>query len=410
MKIRWKSNIWHKFLPLLCFLILACGNDKPIQGFDPDLGFEDDDLGSIKKTIINSVDLQVTFEDTVTATGISPLLSIGKFANIDTKILLKFQALLPDTVSILDAALVLNASSITGEATGQTFQATVHRVTEDWSENRVKAENFGDAFDPNPLASTTILSVYRVDSLDIEVVRFDLNDEGVELVRQWADSASGVDNFGFLINSNNANFIKQFFAKEILSSSRAPQLEMSVMIEGADSDTTLLASAVADAYLAERIDPNLKLPTGPLYVDHLFSRQSVIRFGLSEIPKESTINRADLILDVQQGNSVLSPEGLSLEAVVLQNEVTTPDSLRLGSSPSKLSATPLIRESTTSIRLPIRSLLQAWVNETAENHGLLLRTTTPGLDISHVALHSCEDDSAFCPRLEVDYTVPPTIE
>lgn len=410
MKMRWKSNIWHKFLLLLCFLVLACGNDKPIQGFDPDLGFEDDDLGSIKKATINTVDLEVTFEDTVSATGVSPLLSVGKFANIGTKILLKFDAVLPDTVAILDAALVLRTSSITGEATGQTFEATVHRVTEDWSEGSVKAESFGEAFDPDPLASATILSIYRVDSADVEAVRFDLSQQGVELVRQWADSTSGVDNFGFLIDSNNANFIKQFYAKEFFSSSRAPQLELLVRFQGADSDTTLRTASIADAYLAERINPGLELPPGPLYVDHLFSRQSVIRFDLSGIPRESTINRADLIVDVQQENSVLNPNGLSLEAVILENIVTTPDSLQLSSAPPKLSETPRIEKSTTSIRFPIRGLLQAWVNETAENHGLLLRTATPGLDIAHVALHPCASDSSRCPRLEVDYTVPPTLE
>lgn len=410
MRILMRSNIWYKALPLICFILLACGNDKPIQGFDPDLGFDDDDLGSVRKATLHSVDLQFSFEDTLTTTGSSPNLSVGTFSNIDTRTLIKFESFPnPDSVTILDAALILRTSVVTGNVTGQTFEATVHRVTDDWDEANVRAENFGEAFDPTPLASATIRSIYRVDSLNVEQVRFDLGDDGTELIRQWSDSTSGVNNFGFLINSNSANFIKQFYSTEFFTGSRAPQLEVTARVQGTGADTTITTTAMADAYLIER-NPGFMLPDGPLYVDHLFGRKSIIRFDLSQIPRESTISRAELIFNIEQEKSVLNNDGFSIQLIALDNAVTTPDSFEVGSNAQPLSSVPNVQESTTTVTVPIRSTLQAWVNEVIENNGLLLRSATPGKDISYIAISPCESDTTRCPRLVVDYTVPPTIE
>jgi len=411
MRIPMRSSIFYKILPLFCCtILLACGNDKPIQGFDPDVGFDDDDLGSVRKATLHSVDLQFSFEDTMTTTGSSPNLSIGTFSNIDTKTLIKFESFPnPDSLTILDAALILRTSVVTGNVAGQTFEATVHRVTADWEEASVRAETFGEAFDPTPLANATIHSIYRVDSLNVERVRFDLGEDGTELIRQWADSTSGVNNFGFLIDSNGADFIKQFYSTEFFTGSRAPQLEVTVRVQRTGADTTLTTTAMSDAYLVER-GPGYMLPDGPLYVDHIFSRQSIIRFDLSQIPRESTINRAEFIFNIEQDNSVLNSDGFSVQLVQLDNAVTTPDLFEVGSNASALSSVPNVQESTTTVSVPIRSILQAWVNEVIENNGLLLRSATPGKDVSYIAVAPCESDTTRCPRLVVDYTVPPTLE
>ncbi len=58
-------------------------------------------------------------------------------------------------------------------------------------------------------------------------------------------------------------------------------------------------------------------------------------------------------------------------------------------------------------KLSISSILQFWVTEDFENLGLLLRASTPGLDISRVAFHSLATDSTLAPRIEVDFSTAP---
>ncbi|NIU23868.1 DNRLRE domain-containing protein, partial [candidate division KSB1 bacterium] len=153
---------------------------------------------------------EVTFRDTVTNTGSSPFLLLGAFRDIETRILLKFDSI-PDTVEVIDATILLRTNAIVGETRDKTaFTATVHQVTSDWDESTVSFENFQDAFDPNPLASSEILSVDREpasgEDLDVEIVSFDL---APEVIESLTDSTSMFNRFGVFIDfSSDSRFIK----------------------------------------------------------------------------------------------------------------------------------------------------------------------------------------------------------
>ncbi|NIR51026.1 DNRLRE domain-containing protein, partial [candidate division KSB1 bacterium] len=179
---------------------------------------------------------------------------------------------------------------------------------------------------------------------------------------------------------------------------------------------TISINANEDAYLPRKL---AEPPHGPLYVDNVFSRQIVLKFDLSSIPRESTINQATLTLNVLGDLSIIKDNGVSqltngitIQLNRLAKPFESPNDLKVDSLAASVSET--ITQSTTSIVIPnesfrdvFRRLIQAWVSERAENHGFVIRTLTPGFDISRVAFRS-SDQSEFAPKLELDFTTAPS--
>ncbi|MFQ5770358.1 MAG: DNRLRE domain-containing protein, partial [bacterium] len=345
----WSLN---KFIPhftasILIILIgvIGCSGDMPIQGFDLT---DAEDIGIIDSTGINKIALEISFKDTAAVTGKSPLLLLGAFANIEAQILLKFENL-PDSVVVTNAAIELKTSTIIGNDSKSSFTATVHRITSDWDESKVKDETFGNAYDVNSIGMVEILSVDREffnnDSLIFETVRIPLNTQGVDLVNNWIDTTSMVENNGVFIDFSNSHFIKEFFSNNNLSNQ--PRLELEVLKNGSERDTTSFI-ATADAFLVRSLS---EPPAGPLYIDNVFSRQSVIKFDLSEIPRESTINRATLELNVYNQDNLLTDDGFTMQIVRLSEPFSMPNTYRPDSSITAILAT--VVKSTSTLSIPI---------------------------------------------------------
>lgn len=388
---------------LLLSIILGCKEDKPIAGFD--MLTNPNDRGRVDNAIINNLEIEETFSDTITATGRSILLLLGEFDNVRSQILLKFET--PDTVTINDAALILNTNTIYSDGENKSsFRATLHRVTADWDERDVTFENFGNSFESNSIGETEILTtgsgLSENDSL-FESVRFELTSEGTELVRSWADTTL-MNNFGVLVNFDpvEAEFMKEFFSQN--SPIGQPRLELEVLENGSELDTIMVV-ATADAYLVESI---AEPPSGPLYVDNVFSRQSVVKFDLLQIPRESTINRASLTLNVKKDNSIIK----NIDGYVIQiDALTAPfESVNQFDRDSTLLFTDkFIRNTDSPVIIEMAPLLQSWVAESIENHGILIRVATAnaGRDISRVAFHSNTTSTNLAPRIEVEFSRAP---
>jgi len=70
-----------------------------------------------------------------------------------------------------------------------------------------------------------------------------------------------------------------------------------------------------------------------------------------------------------------------------------------------ISSSVEVTSSETSVRIDLASLLQGCVS--AEDFGLLLRSSSEFSNISRIAFFSGEADSANRPRLAIYYTLPP---
>lgn len=404
------SNLtFFSAIPLIFVFLAGCAEDKSIQGFNEEEGFDPNDKGEIRSSVITQLELEEAIRDTAIATGQGPLLLLGDFGGIHSTILLKF-ASVPDSVNITNAGVALRTRALIGDDRNKSsFVATLHAVRENWEEGTVSVENFQNTFDATSLASAEILTNESgTDSASIETVRFQLNSEGVDLVKTWADSTN--ENFGFLVkfDAGQSFFVKEFFSKNEPPnvSQPGPTLELEILKDSELDTIPLLASE--DAYLVETVQ---EPPSGPLYVDNVLNRHTILKFDLSEIPRESTINQANLILDLIGENSIITQDGFLFQIVRLDSPFVSPETFELATPVITLTqeVIPLISKSSTTITIPIRSFIQAWVNETRDNNGILIRSSTPGFDISRIALSSSTIDPATSARLEIDYTTSPAI-
>ncbi|MFQ5823619.1 MAG: DNRLRE domain-containing protein [bacterium] len=399
MSIRIISPLIILFI-LVVFNIISCSEDMPIQ----DINLADpSDRGSIENISINTIDLEVSFSDTVAATGSSEILSLGSYTDIETKILLRFENL-PNNILATSAAIVLNTRAIIGESM-QPFTATIHQITADWDELSVTDEIFQNSFNIDSLGSAEIFPTVNdtsgIDTLNIGSVRIEFDNP--QLVNDWMDSTSMVANYGVLLDFLNSNFIKEFFSKDNITNQ--PMLEIQYLSDSTDTDTTYV-TATADAYLVRSL---MEPPSGPLYVDNIFSRQSVIKFDLSKskIPRESTINRAILDLNIQAEHSILKDDRFTIQLIRLAEPFVPPNSFKLDSLFFVINTA--FDLSNSFLEIPITGMVQNWITQDVNNNGFIIRTGTPGRDVSRVAFFSAGIDSSLAPKVEVDYTVAPPI-
>ena len=304
--------------------------------------------------------------------------------------------------------LVLTTSDFLGGASeNSAFTAQVHAVTSDWKENQVTAASFNDAFSSESIASVEIQPISKVvvgvdtsgaDLTAAEQVRFEFNSSGIDLVNSWTDTSMN-KNYGVLINFQSSRFIKEFFSRTNLSNQ--PRLEIETF-NGTTRDTVTV-TASQDAFIAEKLfEPR----SGPLYVDDLFSHQTVLEFDLSSISKESTINNASFKMTIDPQNTILNETTTVLQIVRLKKEFEPLKTFTIDSS-----FVPLIisvKNSDEEISVPMRSLLQGWVLQVLDNFGFIVRTAGPGRDANRLAFFSSNSNPEKSPRIEADFTVAPT--
>jgi hypothetical protein len=406
MKASSNVKIFQPVLFVLLAAFLACGSDTPIQGFDLS---NPDSRGLVDSTAIKEIDFELTYTDSIVPTGaVSSSLLLGSFNNVESRVLLRFNAI-PDTAEITKATLILRTNAIIGDEIKTAFSATVHNVLEDWNELTVTDENFHHNYDRSPIAAAEILSVTQVfdenDSLIIEPVRFQFNEAGVALVNGWADTTDATPNYGMLIDFSNSTFIKSFFT--VSNAANRPLLELEVM-SGSVLDTVSVP-VTQDAFIAREL---VSLPSGPLYVDNIFGKHAIVKFDLSAIRRESTVNRAQLELTVDQAHTFISESQFSFQVMRLLKPFTEPDSIAFDFGFAALATVSSTGSKITvsESSLPVfRRIVQDWVTGQVENHGLLIRTNTPGQSISRVAIVAAQLNPAEAPSLRIDFSIAPSI-
>ncbi|MCG8606371.1 hypothetical protein MJD09_15475 [bacterium] len=362
------------------------------------------DLAQVKSVRIVAKDTEISFEDTLAATGESGALFLGEFDNARCRILMRWENLGLVENEILEATILLTSREVFGATSSKSFfTTTVHEVTTDWDETTVTNETLGNAIQSRSLGQGEILSTIEMtvgDTLLPHVDRIPLTTEGVELVNQWRDTLEVADNRGIVLDFASVNFLKAFEGRTSID---RPRLEMIVALDSTARDTLLFAPS-GDAFLVEE---RTMLEPGPLYIDNAFSHQAVIKFRVDSetIPRETIINRAVLLLTVDSERSLMGETGFRFQIVRLAEEFQEPNHVQIDSTFAPLSL--VIDQSSTGLGIPIESLVQDWVSALAENHGILIRSASPGADVSRMTLFSSASDSSSAPSLQIEFSVAP---
>ncbi|MED1948997.1 DNRLRE domain-containing protein [Brevibacillus centrosporus] len=128
--------------------------------------------------------------------------------------------------------------------------------------------------------------------------------------------------------------------------------------------------------------------------------RSLLFFDLGLIPNDAIINSATLKLTRSGSNSLTSID--AHRVLGDWNNGTT-----WGGQPSfdqqKIGTFAI----TTSVTLDLKSLVQAWVDGTYVNHGIILKSPDESVQTT-VAFYSSEYGGPNSPQLTIDYTIPTT--
>ncbi|MCG3118320.1 MAG: hypothetical protein ALAOOOJD_00493 [bacterium] len=372
-------------------LLLACNNDKtiPLSG---DLA-DPSQLGR-RLQATQTIGIDSTANRIANTFG-TIYLWLGKYDNVETRILLRFAKLnLPDTVTVVAGTLKFRGSLVQGQ--GADFEATIHEVTGTWDSSKVTWPDAINLFNPTPMDRQQV-KTEKADS-----VTFTLDPA---VVSSW-NTAEGWKK-GVLLQAPNATFMKAFHSH--FRTPLQPTLELVTLKRSSTKNDTTRLSPIASVFVFNRLNV---LPQGPLYVGLGEQHQSTLFFDISAIPTNATISRAFLTLEADTLNSAFYSNRIDLElARASVNFGLNPlqfDPARLSSDSLSIVDIDSINATMPKITFSVRSTVQLWVANSQTNLGLvLLPSSFTGRDVTRVAFYSRETDAARAPKLQIEYTLPP---
>ncbi len=343
--------------------------------------------GEVKHVVLSTPAFDTTAYQ-VKNIGSSSQLFVGNSNGMRMMSLFRFKNI-PDSIVIHKAELVLVSIDFIGDS-GATAQAGVHAVTADWVESEVTFENFAAAYDPVPMATTTIAAA------DSDTVRIEL-DAG--LVESWADTTN--DNFGVLFQADDAPFSMRFVSTENVS--RQPRVEFSYTRIGREDTTQASVIAEVDASIFE---VTALPPEGPLYLGNGLEYRTLLNFDISSIPERVTINNATLILTVDRENSFFYPENFNTTAARLTEQSGDPFLAAFDSTAYTGGPYTMVVPDSNELRINLSNMVQQWNAGDATNYGVLLLSLRSAVDFSRVAFYSSQADSTVRPKLDITYSTP----
>lgn len=392
-----KSFLATELMFVSLIFVVACGGDKSIQGIDL---ADQQDKGSFGKATLDSTEFEETFRKGIPNTGQSPFLFLGTVDAMSSQILVRFDPL-PDSIVVDSATLLLHTDAYYGDDLAD-FKAVAYQVASDtsWNEQTVSLENFDPRSRVGPVGEATVIApVGNLLREDLQVAI----DVDPALINSWIDTTDSVKNEGFLIDFSSSRYINEFYSRE--STTGRPELVLRYMKD--DSVRTITVISSADASLVQALEP---LPAGPIYAANGINQQTVAVFDVGNIPREATINKAKMVLNVDHDRSLFrktignEEEIVIVEFGILSKPFDGPDSLASGDV--QVFASAQIKASAESFTVTFDSALQNWVSRA--NYGLIVRPAVPGFDLSRIAFFSTRQGAGTGPTITVDFTVPPS--
>jgi hypothetical protein len=283
--------------------------------------------GVVKDTTLYAIQDTFYFKTSKINTQFSIRLGFGNFGGIQARPILRFTNfdMLPNRILVDSAWIKIFANGSQAGTSSNQITSRLYPVRNVWTSNLDSVwSNYLDNID-----NTTLLGQLDIAPDDSNGYTYELTQEGVDLVSIWTDtSTSTEENYGLIIDFDNADFIQYFSA---INSGADPQLIVKYTVP---DDTTIFRDtlvATFDAYLYQgdftRIDDRN-------YASSLVFYSTVLDFGLKDfvasIPEDVvpdiSILSANIQLPVDYDNSVIDPTYNISNYVTLnlQSEISDP--------------------------------------------------------------------------------------
>jgi hypothetical protein len=300
--------------PILLFWI---GCDELTELQDPDL-FNPEIHGEL------TIDTLYAIADTTQSipkpsTIGSNRLMLGSFSEFSCRPIIKFE-LLPQN-AVFDTAWIKFFSANTTAEMPQEFFATAYLIENDWDSDKDQVwANYRENIDTTKIIGTLTATTSKNDTI---LVPF--TEEGIKILNSWASEDSSQFNYGFLLDYNNANFIKEFFSNRLPD---GPQLVYRFSIPGDTNFVDVLDSvgATTDAYLIEETFTDGVDISGSNYVVSMSSLVTLLEFDteplFKDFPEGVVISSVNLQLPFDISRSLLSGDfGAFLHILRLESEL-----------------------------------------------------------------------------------------
>ncbi|MBN2366567.1 MAG: hypothetical protein JXL67_10400 [Calditrichaeota bacterium] len=262
--------------------------------------------GSVKDTTLFVVEDTTYLITQRVSTRSSLRLLIGKAEGLEARPILRFAdfSTVPDTATIDSAWIKLYADGFISSATSNlTFRATIYPVDSAWISN---TDALWDDIEQNidrsmPLGETDITPGDTTEYI------FNLNSDGLDLVRFWADTGTVVgNNAGIYIDFNQADFLQYIYAINPGSGLPDPELIVAYSIANDTAAYRDTLSANFDAFI---YDGEISLMNNRNYVSSLIEYNTLLKFNLREFvnsqPGEIAIISANIQVPLDLENSLV---------------------------------------------------------------------------------------------------------
>ena len=240
-------------------------------------------------------ELDTTYSIPIPSTRFSNRLLIGSFAGFTCRPIIKF-ASLPANATISDAYIRFTTSGINGD-NPQPFTIRAHPILADWTTNIDQVwDDYQQNIDMNTILGTMEVTV---DSSDTLIMQMD--SVGLDYFNKWANEDSSEFNYGFLLDFDNADFMKEFFSNGTVD----PPLV--VLTYAPPLDTTRKDSFIAasDAFL---IEGNFARVVDRDYIVSLSPLVTLLQFDTTPLQNKGIIVSANLQLSVDSLNTLISED------------------------------------------------------------------------------------------------------
>lgn len=384
----------------LSVFVTGCADEPSSLGLDFIV-----DTGSVVLFDSNVDTMQITSTNrkVYTNTSGSVNLMVGKERNYDSKALLKFRNL--DTgyanAIVNSAKLILKYNNYYFPATqsdslGQ-ISFDVFKILKELDLGKITIDSvnnntFGTVSQGNYTGSPTS---------DSQEVSISLN---TTMVKDWlkhaSDSGYSVKNYGIVLSpGNSSNVIKAFYSSASLVSN-VLKPELYVIVTRNNDIDTLRYDATATLSLVN--NPSIAQSNEYFYLQAGIAYIQILKFDMSNIPTNATINDVQLYLTLDPANSVIQKKA---ESVIRASQITDTAGLVIENF-AYIGLPPSI-ENKYVIRLvsPFHvSPFQRWLMG-GTNYGLYIYPTTLQTNLDLYTFYNTNAaDAQKRPRLVIKYT------
>ncbi len=392
-----KHLTWGISALVLILFFFNCAKDRPLPtGYSDIVGNNE---GQIADTLIVKQKDHETYYSRLINTGSGANLLLGNYHNYHSAIYLKFSNL-PNRIEVHSAKLYLTKSSIDSALLGpsQTFTADIYHAKYEWA-NDQDPEQYLDQlpFNDSPFQTVMIMPDTST-KIEIEL--------DTTVVSEWADSTSGLVNYGFWIKSPDLEGINSFYSTDISDLTLTPQLQLIYTFVDSTSKTpdTTTVNANKDAFLTpdtaavlSNLNPNY------FYIGKEFAFRSFLEFDLSNLDSTTYINRALMEIVMNKTNSIQNISNVS-DIIIFRKEEDSREKNVVNENPATSSYVATVTDST--LTFDVTRTIQDWISNNYLNYGFLIRSLNEQQTLSRCAFYSSKASSDLRPKLLLYYTLP----